>query len=50
MIHFIYIGKCGVRGRCILMCLKEELAWTTDKKFWVISNRMLFKTVLALRK
>ena len=32
--------------RCmhILRSLKEELAWATDKWFWVISNIMLFKT------
>ena len=29
--------------------LKEELAWITDKRLQVISNKMLFKTVLPLR-
>ena len=29
--------------------LKEELAWTTYKWLLVISNIMLFKTVIALR-
>ena len=28
---------------------KEELAWATDKWLWVISNAMLFKTVIPLR-
>ena len=30
--------------------LKEELASAIDKWFRVISNKMLFKTVIALRK
>ena len=30
-------------------CLKEELAWAADKQNWVISNIMLFKTVVPLR-
>ena len=34
---------------CILMGLKEELAWTTDKLLWVIRNEILFRTVIALR-
>ena len=29
--------------------LKEELAWVIDKWLFVISNKMLFKTVLPLR-
>ena len=29
--------------------LKEELAWVIDKWLWVISNKMLFKTVVPLR-
>ena len=29
--------------------LKEELAWVIDKWLWVISNKMLFKTVIRLR-
>ena len=33
----------------ILKLLKEELAWGIDKQFWVISNIMLFKTVIPLR-
>ena len=30
-------------------CLKEELAWAIDKQLCVISNIMLFKTVIPLR-
>ena len=30
--------------------LKEELAWATNKWLWVISNKMLFKTVIPLMK
>ena len=33
----------------ILKQLKEELAWAIDKQFQVISNTMLFKTVVSLR-
>ena len=29
--------------------LKKELAWVIDKRLWVISNKMLFKTVVPLR-
>ena len=29
--------------------LKEELAWVIDKWLWVISNKMLFETVVSLR-
>ena len=28
---------------------KEELDWVIDKRLWVISNKMLFKTVVSLR-
>ena len=28
------------------MCLKEELAWSTDKWPWAINNMILFKTVI----
>ena len=33
----------------ISRCLKEELAWVIDKWLQVISNIMLFKTVITLR-
>ena len=29
--------------------LEEELAWDIDKRHWVISNKMLIKTVIPLR-
>ena len=34
---------------CISRCLKEELALVIDKRIRVISNKMLFKTVVPLR-
>ena len=34
---------------CISRYLKEELAWAIDKQLWIISNIMLFKTVIPLR-
>ena len=30
--------------------LNEELTWATDKRLWVISNIMLFETVIATSK
>ena len=33
----------------VLSHLKEELTWVIDKRLWVISNNMLFKTVVPLR-
>ncbi len=45
MEHFSYKGGCGIH---VLMHLEEKLAWATDKKLWVISNIMLFKTVMPL--
>ena len=35
---------------CILRHLKEELAWVLDKWLQLISNKMLFKTVIATTK
>ena len=34
---------------CVSKRLKEELAWAIDKWLRVISNKMLFKTVVPLR-
>ena len=31
-------------------CLKQELAWVIDKRLWVISNKMLLKTVVSTTK
>ena len=44
-----YKGGCGMHGHNILRQLTEELAWATDKQLQVISNIMLFKTVISLR-
>ena len=33
----------------VLRRLKEELAWAIDKQLRVVSNKMLFKTVILLR-
>ena len=34
---------------CISRRLKEELAWYIDKRYQVISSKMLFKAVIPLR-
>ena len=34
---------------CVSRRLKEELAWVIDKQLRVISNKLLFKTVVPLR-
>ena len=34
---------------CVLRHLKEELAWAINKWLGVISNTLLFKTVVPLR-
>ena len=44
----IKVGVAYVNVR-ILRCLKEELAWVIDKRLQVVSNKMLFKTVVPLR-
>ena len=36
-------------GAHVLKRLKEELAWAIDQSLQVISNIMLFKTVILLR-
>ena len=50
MRHALVI-KVGVAymNICIIRHLKEELAEVTDKYLWIISNIMLFKTVIPLR-
>ena len=35
---------------CVSKRLKEELAWVIDKRLRVVSNKMLFKTVIPQRK
>ena len=34
---------------CILKRLKEELAWAIDKRLRVVSNKILFKTIILQR-
>ena len=47
--RFSYKGGCGGRGRSRIEALKEELAWATYRRLRVISNIMLFKTIIPLR-
>ena len=53
MERFSYKGVCGVLDIRtyirVLRHLREELSWVVDKWLWVISNKMLFKTVIPLR-
>ena len=35
---------------CVSSLLKEELAWATDKRLWVISNIMLFKSSYSAKE
>ena len=37
-------------GRCVLRCLKQELAWGTDKWLQVIKNKMLLKYCYTTKK
>ena len=49
MIHFGYKGGCGVHGIAhVLMCIKEELAWATDNRPWVISSNIILRTTKEL--
>ena len=47
--HFSYKGGRGMCGHTRIEAFKEELAWATYKRLRVISNIMLFKTVIPLR-
>ena len=49
MEHFSYKGVCGVRELTRIETFKNELSWVIDKRLQVISNKMLFKTVVPLR-
>ena len=49
MERFSYKGEYGMRGCILIETIKEGLAWATDKQLQVISNIMLFKTVISLR-
>ena len=44
----IKVGVAYVNVR-VSKLLKEELAWAIDKQLGVISNKMIFKTVIPLR-
>ena len=44
----INVGVAYVNVR-VSKSLKEELAWAIDKRLRVVSNKMLFKTVIPLR-
>ena len=48
--RFSYKGGCGVHGRTRIKVIKEELAWATDKRLQVISNVVLFKTVIPQKE
>ena len=40
-------------GKCVLSHLKDKLAWAIDKQLQgitIISDKMLFKTVIQLKK
>ena len=45
MEHFSCKSGCEWVGVHVSRRLKEELTWDIDKWLWVISNKMLFKTV-----
>ena len=49
MERFSYKGGCGVRGHTRIETIKRKAAWATDKRLQVISNIILFKTVIPLR-
>ena len=49
MVHFSYEGGCGVLECMHIKALKGELAWAIHRWLWVISNTVLFKTVIPLR-
>ena len=34
---------------CVSRRLKEELGWAIDNWLWLISNKMVFKTVVPLK-
>ena len=47
--RFSYKGGHGMRGRKRIEAFKRKAAWATYKRLRVISDIMLFKTVLPLR-
>ena len=46
---FSYKGGYVVCEHMCIEAFKRELAWAIDKWLQVISNKMLFKTVVTLR-
>ena len=47
--HFsINVGVVYMNVR-ISKQLKEAVDWAIDKQLWVLSNKMLFKTLVSLR-
>ena len=49
MEHLSYKDVCDISGSSMHLIHLKELAWATDKWLRVISNMMLFKTVISLR-
>ena len=50
MEHFSYKGGCGVCERTHIETFKRRAGLSIDKWLWVISNAMLFKTVILATK
>ena len=48
MVYFIYKGGHGI-CKCIHIEAFKRVAWAIDKWLQVISNTVLFKTVIPLR-
>ena len=46
---FCYKGGVVFCRHSFIEMFKVELTWATSKRLWVISNVMLFKTVIPLR-
>ena len=49
MERFSYKGWCGIHNHMHIEAFKEELALTIDKQLRIVSNKMLFKTIIPLR-
>ena len=51
MEHFSYKGGCGIREHMRIEAFKIRagLGYTVNERLQVISNKMLFKTVVPLR-
>ena len=46
MERFSCKGGCGIYNVRVSKHSKEYLAWVIDKQLWVISNTMIFETVI----